>query len=239
MTPAHDWRAVGLAQRPQGGPGRARRGARPRPSAAPATSGPGPMPISRRWTSRSRARPRCPSPPRRASRSWSACCSASASTGRMPPACASSSRPGWPRRHLTLEEAIRVEGQHEAADQASMANAITSLRFCATHDWSRFVESVSQVEQVLHRDPAGVYGRMDFVEPRPVSPGRRGARRRHRRGPDAGRARERRASAERRGRRGRPSRLPRGLPPGRRGARGDSRRRSRTGRGSASASAAR
>ena len=64
---------------------------------------------------------------------------------------------------LTLEDAIRVEGQHEAADQASMANAITSLRFCATLDWSRFFESVSQVEQVLHRDPGGIYGRMDFA----------------------------------------------------------------------------
>jgi cyclic beta-1,2-glucan glucanotransferase len=65
-------------------------------------------------------------------------------------------------KSLTLEDAIRVEGQREAADQASMANSITSLRFCTTLDWSRFFESVSQVEQVLHRDPAGVYGRMDF-----------------------------------------------------------------------------
>lgn len=64
---------------------------------------------------------------------------------------------------LTPEDAIRVEGQHEAADTASMANSITSLRFCTTLDWSRFFESVSQVEQVLQRDPAGVYARMDFA----------------------------------------------------------------------------
>ena len=67
------------------------------------------------------------------------------------------------RRGMTPEEAIRVEGHREAADQVSMANAITSLRFCASHDWSRFVESVSLVEAVLHHDPVGVYGRMDFA----------------------------------------------------------------------------
>ena len=64
---------------------------------------------------------------------------------------------------MSPEDAIRVEGQREAADQVSMANAITSLRFCATHDWSRFVESVSQVETILHHDPVGIYGRMDFA----------------------------------------------------------------------------
>ena len=43
-----------------------------------------------------------------------------------------------------------------------MANLITSLRLISTFDWSEFFESVSPVEQVLQRDPAGVYGRMDF-----------------------------------------------------------------------------
>src|SRR5690606_24719452 len=64
---------------------------------------------------------------------------------------------------LTPEDAIHVEGQRAAVDQASMANAITSLRFCGTHDWSRFFESVSQVEEILRHDPAGVYARMDFA----------------------------------------------------------------------------
>ncbi len=32
----------------------------------------------------------------------------------------------------------------------------------STFDWTEFFESVSLVEQVLQRDPAGVYGRMDF-----------------------------------------------------------------------------
>ena len=62
----------------------------------------------------------------------------------------------------TIEDAIRAEGQEQAASQAAIANLITSLRFIGTFDWSEFFESVSLVEQTLQRDPAGVYGRMDF-----------------------------------------------------------------------------
>ncbi len=63
----------------------------------------------------------------------------------------------------TAEEAIRTEHQNQATAQVSVANAITSLRLCSTLDWSQFFETVSLVEQVLQRDPAGVYGRMDFL----------------------------------------------------------------------------
>jgi cyclic beta-1,2-glucan synthetase len=62
----------------------------------------------------------------------------------------------------TIEDAIRAEGQHQAIEQAGVANLIGSLRLISTFDWSEFFESVSLVEQVLQRDPAGVYGRMDF-----------------------------------------------------------------------------
>ena len=65
-------------------------------------------------------------------------------------------------RGETMEDAIRVDGQHQAAEQAAVANLITSLRFIGTFDWSEFFESVSLVEQVLQRDPAGVYSQMDF-----------------------------------------------------------------------------
>ena len=65
-------------------------------------------------------------------------------------------------RGQTIEGAIGAEGQHQAAEQAGMANLIGSLRLISTFDWSEFFESVSLVEQVLQRDPAGVYGRMDF-----------------------------------------------------------------------------
>jgi len=49
----------------------------------------------------------------------------------------------------------------EQADEATVANCIFNLRILATQDWKTFVESVSHVEQVLHRDPADVYARMD------------------------------------------------------------------------------
>ena len=66
-------------------------------------------------------------------------------------------------QHTASEEAIRSEHQQQAAAQVSVANVITSLRLCSTLDWSQYFESVSLVEGVLQRDPAGVYGRMDFL----------------------------------------------------------------------------
>ncbi len=66
-------------------------------------------------------------------------------------------------RQTTAEETVREEHQRQGVAQVSVANAITSLRLCATLDWQEFVESVSLVEQVLQRDPSGAYGRMDFL----------------------------------------------------------------------------
>ena len=66
-------------------------------------------------------------------------------------------------QETTAEAAIRSEHQRQAADQVSVANAITSLRLCSVLDWRQYFESVSLVEQVLQRDPAGAYGRMDFL----------------------------------------------------------------------------
>ncbi len=63
---------------------------------------------------------------------------------------------------MTSEDAIRGEHQRQAADEVSAANVITSLRLCSTLDWSQQFEAVSLVERVLQRDPAGVYGCMDF-----------------------------------------------------------------------------
>ena len=65
-------------------------------------------------------------------------------------------------RGESIEDAIRADGQHQASEQASMANLIGSLRLISSFDWSEFFESVSLVEQVLQNDPAGVYARMDF-----------------------------------------------------------------------------
>jgi len=66
-------------------------------------------------------------------------------------------------QHLTAEEAIHAEHQREATGQVSVANTVTSLRLCATIDWAEYFERVSLVENVLHRDPAGVYPSMDFA----------------------------------------------------------------------------
>jgi cyclic beta-1,2-glucan synthetase len=66
-------------------------------------------------------------------------------------------------RGMTTEDAIRSEHQRQATAQVSVANVLTSLRFCSMLDWSDYFERVSLVEQVLQRDPAGVYGAMDFL----------------------------------------------------------------------------
>src|SRR6478609_3730880 len=65
-------------------------------------------------------------------------------------------------RGQTVEDAIRSDARHQAAEQAFMANLIGSLRLVSSFDWSEFFENVSLVEQVLQRDPAAIYGRMDF-----------------------------------------------------------------------------
>jgi len=66
-------------------------------------------------------------------------------------------------RFASAEDVVRLEHQQQAASQASVANAITSLRLCTTVDWRQYVESVSLVDNVLRRDPAGVYSQMDFL----------------------------------------------------------------------------
>ena len=65
--------------------------------------------------------------------------------------------------NLTAEDAIRQEHQRLAEAQVSVANVITSLRLCAAFDWSQYFESVSLVDRVLRRDPAGAYVGMDFL----------------------------------------------------------------------------
>ena len=62
-----------------------------------------------------------------------------------------------------MESLIVGETQRQAAEQISMANTFGSLQLCATLDWGIVFEEVSLVEEALQRDPAGVYGRMDFL----------------------------------------------------------------------------
>jgi cyclic beta-1,2-glucan synthetase len=62
-----------------------------------------------------------------------------------------------------LDVLAQSDHQRQAADQVSIANAITSIRFVDSTDWRAFFEHCSLVEAELRRDPAGVYGRMDFL----------------------------------------------------------------------------
>ena len=96
-------------------------------------------------------------------RSSPGCCSARASSARSRRRAAARARRGAGgarRRRSRTRSAPRASTRRR--EQASMANLIGSLRLISTFDWSEFFESVSLVEQVLQRDPAGVYGRMDF-----------------------------------------------------------------------------
>ena len=63
----------------------------------------------------------------------------------------------------TVEDAVRAEHQRLAMNHLSMGNSITSLRLCSTIDWNEYVENVSLIEQILRRDPAALYSRMDFT----------------------------------------------------------------------------
>jgi len=74
----------------------------------------------------------------------------------------------WIEQHLsesglTIEQLVQSGTQHQAADQVSISNSIGSLRFLGEMDWREFVETMSAVERILHEDPAGVYGKMDFA----------------------------------------------------------------------------
>lgn len=63
---------------------------------------------------------------------------------------------------FTSGELIQHENQKQAADQVSISNSISSLRFLGVTDWREFVERTSVVEHILSRDPAGTYPLMDF-----------------------------------------------------------------------------
>ena len=63
----------------------------------------------------------------------------------------------------TIDHVFQQSSHNQAADQVSIGNSIGSLRFLGATDWRDFVESMSLVETALCRDPAGVYGRMDFT----------------------------------------------------------------------------
>ena len=73
-----------------------------------------------------------------------------------------------------LETAAADAQQEQAANQVSIANAITSIRLLDALDWREFFEGVSIVEAILRKDPAHTYARDGLRKPRPVPPLARG-----------------------------------------------------------------
>lgn len=63
---------------------------------------------------------------------------------------------------LSSNELVQQENQKQAADQVSISNSISSLRFLSTTDWRDFVEATSIMEATLSQDAAGIYSKMDF-----------------------------------------------------------------------------
>ena len=61
-----------------------------------------------------------------------------------------------------MDRLIRSTSRKQAANQVSIANTIESLRLLESTDWHVFVETLSVVDGILRKDPAGVYGRMSF-----------------------------------------------------------------------------
>ncbi|HSM06026.1 MAG TPA: glucoamylase family protein [Longimicrobiales bacterium] len=62
------------------------------------------------------------------------------------------------RAGRSMRDVVRQDTQR----QIGVANAFTGLRWSIDARWGRIVESVSLLDRTLRRDPAGVYGRMDF-----------------------------------------------------------------------------
>ena len=73
---------------------------------------------------------------------------------------------------LTIEQLVQSENQQQAADQVSISNSISSLRFLGAADWRDFVEA----QERRGADPAGGPGRRvsadGFRHARPVPPRR-------------------------------------------------------------------
>ncbi|MFA5322465.1 MAG: hypothetical protein WC373_07295, partial [Smithella sp.] len=62
----------------------------------------------------------------------------------------------------TIKAFVHLESQQQASDQVSISNSIVSLRFLGTMNWREFVETMSEVDQILREDPSDIYVKMDF-----------------------------------------------------------------------------
>lgn len=64
---------------------------------------------------------------------------------------------------VTAAKLSERAGRRAAANQISIANSISSLRFIDIMDWEDFVESLSVVEHILREDPTATYAIQDFT----------------------------------------------------------------------------
>jgi len=64
--------------------------------------------------------------------------------------------------NTTIKELIQNEHKEYAVRKISIGNSITSLHSISTLDWNDIFESVSIVEEMLSKDPSGIYPSMDF-----------------------------------------------------------------------------
>lgn len=62
----------------------------------------------------------------------------------------------------TVEKMISLEHQREGNYQVTIGNSISSIRTVEALNWRDAFERLSVVEQILRKDPAGVYSQMDF-----------------------------------------------------------------------------
>jgi cyclic beta-1,2-glucan synthetase len=71
---------------------------------------------------------------------------------------------GWLSRKLggSLENLVLEEKALHAADEVSIGNGITSLRWLRQVDWREIFEQESRVDRILRKDQVRVYSRMDF-----------------------------------------------------------------------------
>lgn len=65
-------------------------------------------------------------------------------------------------QHMTATQLLESASRKAAANQISIANSVSSLRFIGGMDWRNFVESLSVVEQILIQDPSSYYVKQDF-----------------------------------------------------------------------------
>jgi cyclic beta-1,2-glucan synthetase len=67
------------------------------------------------------------------------------------------------RRGLNVNDIVRRENQHQAVNQVSVGNCMTSLRLLSALDWNVFFERTNLVDPLLRQDPAGAYAQQDFA----------------------------------------------------------------------------